>query len=231
MRFRNFTRKGSDIFSSEALTKMVNADPEKIAQIVGPKDITKALQVRRAVLKYAQQYGTPAEQQTANLAWDRFRGSWFRQHILGDVEGTSAANLVQLNQRLKDIGPSTLNTILGTDAKGRQLLANTKLIGTAMERLGEFPPVHSRTFISMMRGVTAAPMAKIMYSPRLTRMFVRAAEMMPKNPGGASAQMVRLMQMANAVDEGTSAQDWERNVDKYGRRIPQSSTQDQAPLQ
>ena len=175
LKFRNFTRKGAEVFESDAIVRALNQEPEKIVQQVGPKDITNAQAMRRAVISYAEKYGTPAEIREAQRGWRGFQQAYIRDQIIAPLHG----DMTQLSKRLEEFKPGVLNTIF-SDAKSRVMLSQLRDIGKALEKITPNVRVMHGHEVTTPRAIVGAVPAlvisKIAYSPRATRFYLRGLE-------------------------------------------------------
>jgi hypothetical protein len=189
--FRNFTRKGSEIFESQRVVDLLNTDPEKIVRSVGPQDITGALQVRRAITQYAQQYGSGSEKRLAQQSWNKFRAMWFDEHVIkGPMD--------QLPQRLKNVNPAVLQHVIATDPEGKVLVQNTLRLSRAMDRLAAMAPRNMHALLSFTRGAIGAgtyPVAKMLYNPKWTARLMKATEWLAAHPNLSPANAERALQL------------------------------------
>jgi hypothetical protein len=172
LKFRNFTRRGAEVFESDAIVQALNREPEKAVNQVGPKDITNALRMRRAVVSYAEKYGTRDEIQEAQRGWRNFQNTYVRDQILAPLRG----DMTRLSERLDEFKPQVLNTIF-SDARSRTLITQLRQIGKAMERINQDVRVmHGHEVMTVRAYLGAAgavPIAKVAYSPTATKFYLR----------------------------------------------------------
>lgn len=172
LKFRNFTRKGAEVFESDAIVRTLNNEPEKAVNEVGPKDITNALFMRRAVIAYAEKYGTPAEVREAQRGWRAFQNTYVRDQILAPLHG----DMTQLSRRLDEFKPQVLSTIF-SDARSRTLITQLRQIGKAMEHISpDVRVMHGHEVMTVRAYLGAAgavPIAKVAYSPLATKFYLR----------------------------------------------------------
>lgn len=213
--FRNFTRKGAEVMDSSNINSMINSDPEKVATQLGPNDLTKARQIKRAVLTYAQQYADPKDAQSAALTWDKFRGAYIRQQLLSGDLGT-------LSDRIKQADP-VIRTLFD-DAKGKSTISNLSLIGDAMAKMDVVSERGVGTRWQVIKAIPATMVVNMAYNPAATRFFVRGLNGLMKDSqysaaqavgsasttatpylGNAMADILRAMQMTQTIqDSGKS---------------------------
>jgi hypothetical protein len=236
--FREFTKRGAAVMEDANLVAMLNKYPERATEMVGKNDVTAALNVRRAVLRFAQKYGTPEQQAMAESAWNKFRSAWFGKNVLGAEGGQiPAEGLLTLAKRIKEVDPNVLKVMFG-DQEGQRLLYNTRALGDVMERLNAASPSHAWMFLYTLfgflaSGVTAltggasrgalvagvefipAPLlAKALYSPRFTRAVITMSKWAASHPNASVANVIRATQMA--VQEPTRKREKEPEAETAG---------------
>lgn len=172
LKFRNFTRKGAEVFESDAIVRALNQEPEKVVQQVGPKDITNAQAMRRAVIAYAEKYGSPEEIRAAQRGWRGFQQAYIRDQIIAPLHG----DMTQLTKRLEEFKPGVLNTIF-SDARSRVMLSQLREIGKALEKITPNVRVMHGHEVTTPRAIIGAVPAliisRIAYSPKATRFYLR----------------------------------------------------------
>lgn len=213
--FRNFTRKGAEVFESPAIDQMVNTQPEKVAQLIGAKDHTIALQAKRAIFGYADTYGDPKQRAAASRAWDAFRGVYIRENLL-------SGDLKTLSDRLQSLSPGVRRTVFG-DVQGKSVMSNLQLIGDAMQRLDQVTERGTGSRWQILRAIPSAWVVKMAYSPEASKYFVRGLNGIMRDSqsapvraigrassaatpylGTAAADILRALQIANSIDEATT---------------------------
>jgi hypothetical protein len=209
--FRNFTRRGAEVLESSNINSLVNGDPEKVALSVGANDVTKARQIKRAVLGYAQNYGPTNDAAAAQSAWDKFRGAYIRQNLLTGDLGTLTDRIAKSDPVIK---------VIFNDAKGQSTIANLKLIGDAMQKMDTVTERGVGTRWQVLKGIPAEMVVKLAYNPSATRFFVRGLNGLMQDSrysairgvgkasaaitpyfGNAAADIMRALQMVNSVQE------------------------------
>lgn len=168
--FRNFTRKGYDVFESGPVEAILKGNPEEAAKAVSGKSITEALQVKRAVLGYAQKYGSLTERRAAEAeaqrAWNGFRDAFLRDKLTdGDP--------LKLHERLAAISPKVLATIVGSDAKGREVIQNLTELASVTERVQHVSFARGGLFSKFAEHLLAGVLGKAIYNRRASMFLVR----------------------------------------------------------
>lgn len=176
-RFRNFTRKGADVFESQVITDAVNKNPEDVLKLVKGDDITDALRVRRAIKGYAEMYGDPADRLKAETAWRKFQVGYLRENVLGQLDG----DMTRLQDYIDKMSPAVKKTIFD-DPQSQQTLLRLTQVGKALKdadkNLGvlmghQDPLADLNSQKGWIRSIRPYVVAKIAWNPTATRFFLR----------------------------------------------------------
>lgn len=176
-RFRNFTRKGADVFESQVITDAVNNNPEDMLKLVKGDDITDALRIRRAIKSYGQTYGDTADRVKAEAAWRKFQVGYLRENVLGQLDG----NMTHLQDTLEKMTPAVKKVIFD-DPQSQQTLLRLTQVGKALKdadkNLGvlmghQDPLADLNSQKGWLRSIRPYVVAKIAWNPTATRFFLR----------------------------------------------------------
>lgn len=190
-RFRNFTRKGADVFESQVITDAVNKNPEEVLKLVKGDDITDILRVRRAIKGYGEMYGDVADQVKAAAAWKKFQVGYLRENVLGPLDG----DMTRLQDHLEKMTPAVKKAIFDDPASQQTLLRLTqvgKALKDADKNLGvlmghQDPLADLNSQKGWLRSIRPYVVAKLAWNPTATRFFLRGLAGLAEAPPTDSA--------------------------------------------
>jgi hypothetical protein len=175
--FRNFTRKGADVFESQVITDAVNKNPESVLRLIKGDDITDALRVRRAIKGYAEMFGEPADKLKAEAAWKKFQVGYLRENVLGPLDGDMtrlADTLDKMTPALKKTifdDPQSQHTLLRLTQVGKALKDADKNLGVLMGHQDPLADIDKTK--GWLRSIRPYIVAKVAWDPTATRFFLR----------------------------------------------------------
>lgn len=196
-RFRNFTRKGADVFDSKIIVDAVNKNPEEVVHLLKGGNVTDALRVRRAIKSYAEHYGDTLENRArAMRAWRKFQVSYLRDNVIGTIDG----DMTRLAGALDNLDPG-LKRVIFDDAPAKATLSRLSEIATAMRDadknigvlMGHQDPLSGLRVPTsgqdleantkgMLRSIRPYMVAKIAWNPTATRFYLRGIKGLAENP-------------------------------------------------
>ena len=185
-RFRNFTRKGADVFESQVITDAVNKNPEEVLKLVKGDDITDALRVRRAIKGYGEMFGDTADRVKAEAAWKKFQIGYLRENVLGQLDGDMTRlqdYLDKMSPAVKKVifdDPQSQQTLLRLTQVGKALKDADKNLGVLMGHQDPLADLNSQK--GWIRSIRPYVVAKIAWNPTATRFFLRGLKGLAKNP-------------------------------------------------
>jgi hypothetical protein len=185
-RFRNFTRKGADVFDSQIIVDAMNKNPEEVLKLVKGDDITDALRIRRAIKGYSSMYGDPLDQAKGELAWRKFQVGYLRDNVLGQLDGNMGKledYLNQMSPAVKKVifdDPISQQTLLRLSKIGRALKDADKNLGVLMGHQDPLADLGSQK--GWIRSIRPYVVAKMAWSPTATRFFLRGLQGLADSP-------------------------------------------------
>lgn len=214
--FRNFTRKGYDSLEHPSVENILKADPEAVADGIGPRDVTGARAMKRAIKTYvmapAGRGGTAAQQQAALRMWDEMRQAWTQRYLL-------SGKLEEFPERLAKVTnvPSNKGVldIFADDAKGRAAKASLVQLAVVIDKMGKLPfPKRGNLLFSYIEHLYTTPIAHVIYNPKSAIFLTRGLAGLAK----ASDHDFRLVGMSKSP-QFQVATGWEKASPKLGQAM------------
>jgi hypothetical protein len=199
-----FYRRGASLYEEDAVSRMLKADPEALAESVKLGQASNAIKIRSAMMRYLE-HAEPGERRTIERGWNGFRRKWAETHLIGD-------DITKLKPNLAKAG-DTARVLFG-DAKGKEVLGNLSAVGEALSRMRKLGAGYGMAgrdvlWIGMnlarqhwqeaaleaaaFEGLPAL-LAKVAYRKGATEQLLRAIERAPTDRAGAAAQVARVFQ-------------------------------------
>lgn len=196
----DFYKHGMETFENEAVSALVQKNPEALVDSVGPGKISNAISIRRAMTQYLP-YAKPEEKAAMLKGFDAFREQWVRKQLLKSVESSGVMDLVGLKDNINKMGRDTTGVLFGFDKKGRDFLKNLNTLAEAtanMTKITDHPTGHiikggmiaatiagalvkggsaltaggvGATELAVLEGIPPL-IVKALYSPKLTKILV-----------------------------------------------------------
>lgn len=196
----DFYKHGMETFENEAVSALVQKNPEALVESVGPGKISNAISIRRAMTQYLP-YAKPEEKKAMLKGFDAFREQWVRKQLLKSGESSGVMDLTGLKANIDKMGRDTTGVLFGFDKKGRYFLKNLNTLAeatTSMTDIGKHGMGHGlkagmlaatigtslwhgasplttagigATELGILEGIPPF-IVKALYSPKLTKILV-----------------------------------------------------------
>lgn len=201
---RAFYSEGKDAYENQLVKKLMARKPEAIANSIKPGDVTNVEMVKRALLGHGND----------KAAWNTFRRQYIQSNLLGSPDMPWTGDVFKLKEKMNAAGNDQLRAIFGTDDEGKRVLHNLSVLAEATSRV---QPIRQHTIARIIEaaapitamfrpeaaaaeiaGIEVGPLiiAKIIYSPTATRLFVNGVNLSATNAGMAAVNITRAIDIA-----------------------------------
>jgi hypothetical protein len=138
---REFYRRGKELLDDKSVISILKQkDPEKLVPQIGKGSVSLVQRLRQTMLEYPTKFGTPAEKQAAEEAWDNLRGQVVRSNVLKSPTKTEFdfKDLIGMKSRIQDMGTDVMRELF-SDAKGQIVHQNLVKLADTMARVQNLP--------------------------------------------------------------------------------------------